>query len=501
MNSISITKIKTGRGLGGSRIGLIFAPPYAPPGSMTALTEFLNEQPGIRARPGYHGPNENPVLRISGLSDDRTFLRLLQQQFPEWQNEQADESVRRLKVADDIICEPLDEVDHFPHQPYFARMVKENANTLSALAYSAGSVALLLAGWRQQKGSALSGKPAASHDWPRVYSSASYFTAAAILGAMSQITDNPRDVYSIMESVYPPLIKQTAGEKALAEEKSGAVLQFVRNHPWEISMLLNASGAGAHAFSAARRHRQLGGRRIEMVSALATLTACALSAVIPEKGGRSMVPIHDWVAGEDGKGVSEQLEDFALKHPFAQGFVNRANAVIDWVQDNPLKLAAGVSAVANVGYFAAGIRNPNVALSVMGSSFLLGNYAQSQATKGRGPGFDDVVTAAAAIMEADPNLKGASSSEIYARARQLAGKLVDQREIVHNKDRLIKGTIARLKRDGLHNELKNADSLEEFLTSEKRLLAKNPFADPLNVHRMQPEKPNAPDASQSPGIA
>ena len=115
MATLSIDKVKTGKGLAGSRIALIFAPPDSPPGSLATLTRFFNEQPHLRAMPGYHGPHNNHVLRVSGLKNDSELLSLLQNQFPKWQEEQ----LQRIGVdspvvvSDNLETEPIDEVDHF----------------------------------------------------------------------------------------------------------------------------------------------------------------------------------------------------------------------------------------------------------------------------------------------------------------------------------------------------------------------------------------------------
>lgn len=475
MQDLTIQNVKLGPGLGQSRVALIFAPRNAPPGSLTALTQFLNQVEGIRAVPGYHGPNQNHVLRVSGIQvDNTTFMRWLQRDFPEWQAHRGTGAA--ITVADDIEPGSINEVDHFPHQTAFKRFVKENANTLSGLAYMAGSVGLLMAAWRAPK--SMPGHP--PHDWYRSYTSLAYFSAAAILVAMSQKADNPRDVYTIMESIYPALANQTDAQREQAVEQTASVMRFISNHPWEISMLLNASGAASHALSSFKR-----GRTTEMAAAFATLTACALSALIPEKGGRSMIPLGEWVEDDKGRSFIQQLEHFADTHPAASGAIDQALKAIDWMQENPLKLAAGVQAVANTGYAASGMIQKNYGLLGMSGAFFAGNYTQSQATKGRGDGFDSVVTAAASVIEADPDLQKNDQKDIHKRVHALASKLTEQREIVHPQARLERGIHARLKR-GRMDRSKEFDTLEGFLPSERAILLRSPFALPSHVARAMP---------------
>jgi hypothetical protein len=438
MNS-PIEIIKTGQGLMGSRIGLVFAPPNAAAGALSALTDYLNEQPNIVAKAGYHGPNDNHVLRVSGIPDDGAFLELLK--------------ASPVAIAPNAECDPLGKVDHFPHQNWFKKLVKENANTSTGLLYMAGSAALLLAAWRAPKH--MPGNPA--HDWYRSYTAGAYFAASAILVALSQQNDNPRDVYSILEDVYPQLANGSAEDKEYLRQEASRVGQFVRNHPWEISMLLNASAAGSHAISSYKR-----GWKAELTGALASLAACTLSAVVPEKGGRSMIPIAEWLEDEHGRGVLQRLEDFGKSHPAHRGWIARANQFADAIQENPLRASSVVSGFANTGYAISGVLQKNPPLTAMAAMFAGGNYTQSQATKGRGDGFDSVVTAAARIIENDADLQGQPPAKVQQRIEQLAERLTAEREIVHPKARLVRGIQAR--RQGA------------YLPSEERILRESPFA-------------------------
>lgn len=448
--------IQTGRGLAGSRVALIFAPPDAAPSELSALTDYLNQQEGIKAVAGYHGPNQNHVLRVSGIPDDAQFRQLLK--------------ASPVQVEEGIAFDRLDEAAHFPHQTAFRRAIKENANTLTGISYMAGSMALLLAAWRKPR--YLPSKP--PHDWYRSYTAMAYFAAAAILVALSRKHDNPRDVYTIMESLYPALEAGSDAEKAQQREQAGQIEQFIRNHPWELSMLLNASGAGAHAISAYKR-----GWKTELAAALATLSACVVSAVVPEKGGRSLIPVTDWLEDSQGRSPLERLEAFAQSHPAHRGWIQKAAAATDWLQENPLKVSSYVSGAANVGYAISGIKQPNYPLTAMSAAFAAGNYTQSQATKGRGDGFDSVVSAAAELLKADKALAAMPPEERQKRIEKLVDKLIEQREIVHPKARLLKGIKARLG--------------GRFLPSEERLIKANPFT-PLHSWR-ENVKEQVPDAA------
>ena len=290
MEKMKIETIKTGKGLAGSRIALIFAPPDAPAGSLTALTHFFNQQPHLRAVPGYHGPNKNHVLRVSGLKDDSNFLELLQRGFPEWQQERGVESP--VDIASDIVAQPIDEVDHFPHQGPIRHFVKSNANSLAGMAYLVGNLGLLMSGLRKplhQRGNA-------ERDWFKLYSAFAYTVAGGVLLAMGRQIDNPRDVYSIMEEVYPSLGKAEEQHKQHLRDRLDRTGAFLSNYVWEINSAINATGAASHIISAAKRYRNgANAAKFEMLSAMGTMTAMAIAALVPEKEGRELIDFYDFI--------------------------------------------------------------------------------------------------------------------------------------------------------------------------------------------------------------
>ena len=466
-----IEKIKAGRGFDAARVGLIMAPQDAPAGSMAELTQFFEEQTDIKALPGYYGPQRNHVLRLSGLPETNAeFLRLLHEDFPAWQ-EKRHPGETTIQIAPGIECDAMDDVDHFPYQPGWKKFVKENANTLTGLAYMAGSVGLLLAAWRKPR--RMPNKP--DHDWFRSYTAGAYFTAAGILVAMSQQQDRPRHVYDILEKIYPPLNHATPEQLQDIDQTQNGVLDFLKKYPWETSMILNASGAGAHAISCAKR-----GDFMELAGAVGTMTGCMLSSVIPEKGGRSLIPIGEWLEDEHGHSLYERIEDFAAHHPHLGSWMLSVNRAYDWLEDNPLRAASGTSFASNLAYASAGLRAQNMGLAGMSGAFMVGNYTQSQATKGRGDSFDSVVTAAASIIAADPQVDKQDKRSVRRRVKQLAHRLQAQQEIVHNESKMERGILARLERELNPTH----DVLDGFLPSETHYISQSPFVDASHVSRL-----------------
>lgn len=477
MASLTITKVKIGRGLAGSRIALVFAPPHAPPGSLTLLTRFFNEQEHLRAIPGYHGPNKNHVLRISGLKDDNNFLRLLQEDLPQWL-QQNGYPKDILNVPAEITPEPIDEVDHFPHQHIFRRFIKENANSLTSLAFIAGNFGLFASAMRKSK--SLPGQP--NRDWFKGFSSLAYNIASASLIVLGHQADNPRDVYTIMEKLYPKLKEADAQHKEQIYSTAEKTLAFLQNHPWETAAAINLTGASAHLYSAARRH--IGGApnaKYELLAVLSTITSALITAFVPEKDGRDL---------SDLSSVFERSEEDSILHSVDQmeqtHSLNNPNHTIfdhfkDWIHNKPLAASALFAAMANTGYGVAALTRQPTDFGLLAASglYLTGSAIQTQATKGRGPGFDDVVTAAAAIIRSDPKLKDMTPEEFDKRIGLFADALIDEREIVHSKRRLKKGISERLKRYELPQH--EGEILVGFIPSEQQMLMKSPFVSPHYV--------------------
>lgn len=474
--AITINRIKTGKGPTGGTVALIYAPENATPGSLVELTRFLNEQPDIRAVPGYHGPKRHHVLRVTGLRDTAHLEALLHRQLPAWQREQPVPGTG-IRVADPISYEKLDAISHFPFASPMRRFVKENANTLAGLSYMAGSVGLFLFGMRNRH---VPLPHNLKHDWFTLYSSVAYGTSSALLIAFARETDNPRDIYSIMREVYPKLAEATPEQQEAVENNASQVTTFLRNYPWEIASMFNATGSASHLYSAAAR-----GRKMEGLGAFGTLTATLIAALVPERQGRSlldMAPLFGY-SPRDGA-LIDTLEDLQKDYPSFSPLIKGAGKLADWVHDDPLGISAGIQSVANASYGVSALTRsqPRIDLAMMSGLWLTGNYMQSQATKGRGPGFDDVVTAASNIIMNDPSMKHADAATVKNRIERFADKLVDEKEIVHRKDDMVAGISSRIKRSQMAKSFED-DVLTGFLPGEAMLLRKSPFVLPHVVEQ------------------
>lgn len=478
---MEINKVKTGDGLAGSRVALIFAPPLATPGSLVALTRFFNEQPHLRAVPGYHGPDKHHVLRISGLQDDARFMQLLQHDLPQWLHDNSDQSIQ-VSISPKLRFEALNDVDHFPFMSPIRRFVKENANGLTGACYIAGNAGLLYAGWR--KPIYMPSQP--NHDWLRIYSAIAYTVGSAVLIGVGSRADNPRDVYSIMQEIYPKLGDLGQSEQEQVRSDIAKTLRFIKTHPWEISSAISASGAAAHLTSALRR-RTSGARHTtyEALSALGTLTAMGIAALVPEKEGRDLLHLEPVFERKEKDSALHTMETMKDLESTPGETAKRAQGFTDWLRNSPLAVSAGIQAIANIGYgVSAVVRKPFApGLAVMSGGYLAGNAVQTQASKGRGPGFDDVVTAAASIVQNDPLTAHLSERERNNRVARFADLLVGEQEIVHDKGRLYHGIKGRLERSKLPRDEENK-ILTGFTDDEQHILKNSPFAKPTYVEKV-----------------
>ncbi len=497
MDKYIIDKIKTGKGLAGSRVALIFAPADAPPGSLVTLTRFLNQQEHLRAVPGYHGPNQNHVLRVSGLKSDEYFIHLLHDVYPGWLEQRLEET--RIYIDPEITTERIKEVDHFPHQPIARQFVKENANTLAGLGYMLGNVGLLYSAWRETKHMKPHNK---KHDWFKLYSSGAYICGSTILLAVGRESDNPRDVYTIMEELYPRLKQADDEQREHVHSLVEKSVAYIRNHPWEISSAIFGSGALAHFTSAMKRSPGAPNAKFEALSAFGTMTAMAIAALVPEKEGREVIDISEVFQRQEKDSMMHSVEQLQRSEPQPGHSASTLKKFTDWVQESPLAISAGIQAISNVGYLVAGIkRQPrDPGLIGMSAGYLAGNAAQTQASKGRGPGFDDVVTAAANMMRSDPAVQHMSTKALEKRILKLADALSDENEIVHKKGRMAKAIRERLERAKIPREEEN-EILTGFIPSERRVLKDSPFVRPRYVERILNPSGDSPPSDAIPMIS
>ncbi len=442
MSSYNINTIKTGKGLAGSSIAVIFAPEDAPAGSLMTLTDFLNSEEPVRAVPGYYGPNKEHVLRVSGLDNDNHLLELLTQRWPEWKSAHDNTSVT---VSPDIHFSPVSDPDYYHNLSPIESFVKEHASTLAGLSYVIGNLGLLYSAVASPQTEMAE---ETQRDWFKASASVAYSTAAGILLATSGKADKSRNVYDIVNDTYS---KAQAGDSFDIEQPEQNIAQraieFVRTHPWEINSAINATGMASYLVSATRRlSPDTPEVKYEILSVLGGLTAMAITASpsITDKKD-SNVLIQERSGDQSVLNTVETMQDL---EPEPNDFINTVKSLKQWIQNNQLKVAAGISATSNVGFAVAALKQTPYDAGLLASSgaYLAGNVLQTFADKVRHPAFDDVVTAAASIMHCDPALDEENPKQVQERINNFAEVLSDEYDIVHDEQRIAKGIEKRLTR-------------------------------------------------------
>jgi hypothetical protein len=496
--ALTIDKIKTGKGVAGSRIALIYAPRNAAPGSLEGLTRFLNQQ-GMRALPGYHGLHKDHVLRISGFTDDSKLLKTLTEDFPRWQREEHDlhrPHEQQIAIAPNVQFESVEDKDFFPHLPPLCRFVKENSNGLTGLSYFAGDVGLLISGMEHGQR-----KPGTRYnkDWLKMSGSATFMLSSALLLLFGTKADNPRDIYSMLEDTYRPLQDADAAQKRESRHLVDSFVGFIKRHPWEVSSIVNMAGAGALIGSGVRRGMKGNPKAwAETAAATSTLVGVSMPAIIPERGGRSLVDFKDVFEREDGTTIVDSLEKAKEHYPTMAPVINAGFSLGNWIHDSPLKASAPFMAAGNAGFLVSSLlentgkklkfghpKNIDAGLAGAASMYFTGNFMQSISTKGKGPGFDDIVSAAAEFIEHDRTLDKSSRSALLERINTLSKELAEQPEVMHPQGRMARGIAERLMRYDNKSEPKGRKSwLDGFLPGEQQVLKNSPFISPSFVNRV-----------------
>jgi hypothetical protein len=462
--AVTIEKCGIGKGIADAPIALLYAPEDAPAGSLVALVDFLNAHPPIRAVAGYHGPDDHHVLRISGFENEQKFLHLLQQEFAPWCTAHTPDCA--IKIADELQTSPIDASNHFPFAKPLDRFLKQRAELFSGAAYTAGNVALLFSALRQKPPQSRSARV----DWFKTYSAAAYNTASTLLIALSLQAKNGRDVYDIMQQLYPRLSQREAQVQEGFQQRIDQSMAFVQNHPWEIAALINMTGAASHSISALTRKRPT-----ELLATLGTIASMAIAAFVPEKNSRQLIDLSAVFDRSDADSSAQTLSALAASR--APKNLGPLRAML---QENPLAYAAGLQAISNVGYGASALmrKSPkDIGLAAMSGAYLTGNVVQTFASKGRGAGLDDVVSAAAEVLLADPLNAKRSPQELQQIARRFAKALVLEKEIVHPKERLARGIETRL---AMHigQDESSKNPLAMFTPREREIMQHSPFIAP-----------------------
>jgi len=495
----TIDTIHTGIGYDGLPTAIFVAPPDAEPGSMEALTRFFNEQ-GYIARPGYSGRDKHHVLRLRSCEscDELTpekIEELIFDAYPQWEeNEDISNKVyeHRIDFSKAIQFESLEE---FP-KPRFGQIqefIRENSTDMSALSYTVGNVGLVF--------SALFGGKEGDKQWSKLPVPLIYTTSSILLFLLNRHSEEPRHVRDIVDEVHDTLknrgdLDEDVSEAEAKQELTDVtqhVITFMKEHPWEVSSLLNMVGAGTH-LGAALANKQ----KVEAVSALGSLTAMAVAAFVPEQGTRGL--LHDQIQGVIKSPPVQQvfktirmLEEYL---PFVKPIFDMGRQLFDRVLKKPLMAAAGIQLVSNVGYGASALTRrdedgnlcPDLGLLTTSMAYGSGNIFQAFSSKGGGPGFDDITTEAAFYVTAQLDPKDQAEEEIIEQIQEkiqtIAKELSEVPEIVYTPEALQRGIEQRMAFVQAKDPHQDPEKyVAGFIPMEQEVVASSPFVSKNVVDR------------------
>lgn len=473
VDTLTIKKVKTGEGLAGTRTALLFAPKNAKAGSLTALTDFINTHKRLRAVPGYYGRRPVHVLRISGLRDDAELRSLLETDFAQWQAKHREPDVTAINIDKNLHYGPVHVQDEYADYSPIKGFIKERANSLAALSYLIGNTALLFSAQHGKR----HGK-AETTDWFKAYSSVAYNSASVVLAVLGHEAEKPQDVHAMVHKLYPKLKDADVSTQQDVKNTTEHTLSFLKRHPWEIAAAINASGAIAHIASAAKRRKTQGKKaEFEVLAALGGLTAMSIIGFVPEKNSLHGPDAHSVFDRKSCDSLLSSTEALQQSEGCEGQTVSSLARFKDWLMQNPLALAGGVSAISSSSYGFAALRSKpkDIGLLVTSGAYLTGNLIQTQARKVHAASFDDVVSSAADIIRSDPLLAGEPAEKTEQRIAKLSEALSYESSVVFTKDQINRGIHARLKTIKPPNYPSDKGA-ERFIDQEVHVLKQSPFA-------------------------
>ncbi len=475
--TLPITELETGDGYADSRLGVLYAPPGAAPGSMMPLKHFLEER-GVRTLPGYSSEGRH-VLRLAGFKDDASLLHLLKQDFPVWQTEKQVCPV--IDTSGLTTPRNLGAGEQLPSSP-----LKNYSGTLTGLSYLTGDVALLLSAARQQ----MPGQEAMGLKGANLFrggAGLSYMLANLVLIGFGNTSKPPRPAKEILHEASHALATSPEHQPEIAREmkhQQGHVLNFIARHPWEIACLFSTAGTSLQIASGIHNARRKGEGLGEVAASFGILVAMLIPLVVPEKGGRVFLNVGKLFGRDDDTSFADTLHEFAEKHPHA-GLLERT---YDWMQERPLRASAYVSQVANLGHIAYGMSNrKDYAYAGSYGMYLLGNSIQSLTSKGRGAGLDSLLSNAADYLATQPHATPEERASLQQGIERLAALLSEAPDVNQSPKKLARGITKRL----ASIQGNPAPGNTPYLPEETATMRQSPFLSGHEIARLKPEGSDA----------
>ncbi len=454
---------------------MIVAPEGAPPGSLSLLTEFLNTH-GVRAVPGYYGSEKRHVLRLSHFGSDEALHGLLTKHFPHWLEAQHTK-VHPITISPSLALETISHDNAFDMSDGLMNQLVKNSGTITGGIYTLANLCYL--GFAI--GSIRSTKAAGPVDYSVLASALCFLAGGFVVTAHGNPARGTDNVYPLLSELY----ERADSAGAQSDTSKGiydAITHLTKRYPWEIGSIANGLGILLQIRSTYTRAVP-----IERASGIAFLTSYLIAALVPEKGGRSMINTDAFLGEKTGEDIIQSLDTFRKHSGILQPIVNFGYAVADYIHEKPVQVSGGVALLGNaISMTASQIErsseltqtaNLSKRLGLGGCALFstVGGGFQLLAGKDRGATFDSVVTSAAEMIRHDPKLQNASHGEVMVKIEGLARSMSESTDIVHDEAQMRRGIIERLKRDADNSCLTMDECLVGFLPSEQKKLEKSPF--------------------------
>lgn len=417
MNNINIESITTYKGFAESRYADIVPPADVPAGALQSLVDFLNEQSELRAVPAYDTDRARHILRLSGYRDDAQLAPLLQEGFSSWQHS---------RNMDDVIAISVPELKaregSVPQQT--THFIKDHASTLAGLSYVSGNLGILY--------SAMTATPEHCDvnrrrdvDWMKAYSAIAYNLSSGVLLALSPSMDAQRSADDVAEDAHHRALKpQAEGSAKLVKH----TVDFLRQHPWEVSAALSTSGSATYLVSIAQQYNKTkdSGLLIEAASVIGSIVGMGITMFMPDNS-EAYEAAHPQT--ESLLDTTQRFNQQRCEHSPTLG--QRIKDFSDYMLSHPLAMASAFHASANVARTTAALTKNDTDKGLLFSSgaYFAGNVLQSQSSKAKAPHIDDVVQSAAHLLRHDPAYAYESDVELDERITRMAEELHGMHDI------------------------------------------------------------------------
>ncbi len=282
---LNITHISSGTSVLGGRKAVIFAPQKltgmqglgakagllpktdtAAPGSLAALTRFMDEQ-GLETDFGYE--NGQFTLRVGGFKNDTHLRKLLTSDFLEWYKTQPEAQDSEIQISKDVPILSLDNEPEEKKAQTVESWIYRNSSVLVGVIATVSGIFHFMRGFLDE-GKTMpwvveNGKKKFSGEqlWKALKSqdlkqagSLCFVMGAAFLGILSQKSKQNRSVDEILSDVEERL-RQNAPDIALTPETRGSVKQMMDwmvKNPWKVNATLNLVGNVIHTNQNIQNH-------------------------------------------------------------------------------------------------------------------------------------------------------------------------------------------------------------------------------------------------------